>query len=416
MTSTLLSQRPLDRRGALTLIAAGTALIAVCYGFARFAYGLFLPPIRTEFGLEASTAGAIASGSYVAYCAAIIVSTALTPRFGSRVLAVSAGVIAASGTALVALAPNPALLAVGVVVAGSSTGVASPPLAHAVAHSLRAAVQGRAQTVINAGTGLGVAVAGPAALLASGHWRLGWFAFSAISAAVTVWVLRAVPSAGRPGPARTTNRGASTSAERCAETPSHAKDGRGAVSALLHRPVFPPGSGRIIAASGLMGIASSAVWTFGRDVLGSVGGMGPTASAIAWILLGAFGILGALAGDAARRIGLRRSWVLGMLLLAAATVLFAPAAGIPGAAGLLCATFGAVYIALTGLLLVWGTEVYASSPATGVGLAFLVVAVGQAVGAPLTGELIGDFGPHIAFAVIGGCAAVGVLVGPRRRQ
>lgn len=384
MTSTLLGEGTLDRRRTLRLVAAGASLIAVCYGFARFAYGVFLPAFRAEFDLDASTAGTIASGSYVAYCAAILISTVLTPRFGSRVLAALAGAIAASGTALVALAPSPMLLTVGVLVAGSSTGFASPPLAHAVAHSVRAAVQSRAQTVINAGTGLGVAAAGPIALLTLGQWRLGWLAFSVLSAAVTVWVLRTVPFAGKP-------------------------DAR---PELLPCPTFPSGSGRLITASGLMGIASSAVWTFGRDVLGSVGGMGPTASAVAWILLGAFGILGALAGDAARRIGLGRSWLLGMFLLSVVTVLFVLAAGFPAAAGLLSATFGAVYIALTGLLLVWGTEVYDSTPAAGVGLAFLVIALGQAVGAPVTGALISGFGPHWAFAAIAGCAAVGAFVGP----
>ena len=49
------------------LTGAGLALIAACYGLARFAYGLFVPAFSDEFGLTAATAGAIASGSYAAY-------------------------------------------------------------------------------------------------------------------------------------------------------------------------------------------------------------------------------------------------------------------------------------------------------------------------------------------------------------
>ncbi|HET6736824.1 YbfB/YjiJ family MFS transporter [Mycobacterium sp.] len=58
------------------LAAAGLWLIAVCYGLARFAYGLFLPVLTEEFGLDGTVAGAIASSSYIGYCVAIVVATA----------------------------------------------------------------------------------------------------------------------------------------------------------------------------------------------------------------------------------------------------------------------------------------------------------------------------------------------------
>ena len=45
------------------LTGAGLALIAACYGLARFAYGLFVPAFSDEFGLTAATAGAIACAS-----------------------------------------------------------------------------------------------------------------------------------------------------------------------------------------------------------------------------------------------------------------------------------------------------------------------------------------------------------------
>jgi uncharacterized MFS-type transporter YbfB len=57
------------------------SLIAVTYGLARFAYGLFVPELRTEFGLDGATAGAIAASSYVAYCVAIAAATLLTARW-----------------------------------------------------------------------------------------------------------------------------------------------------------------------------------------------------------------------------------------------------------------------------------------------------------------------------------------------
>ena len=403
MTSTDTGAALLGRRGTLALAAAGLSLIAACYGLARFAFGLFLPAFREDFGLDAQTAGAIASGSYIAYCLAIVAATVLTPRCGARPIAVCAGIIATIGTALIAAAPTTTMLAIGVLIAGSSTGVASPPLAQAVAQSVRSSVRGRTQTVINAGTGLGVAVAGPIALLTLGQWRWAWIAFAVLSALVTLWVLRAVPS-----PRRTTASlgGARAAAPR---RPGIAEP------ALLPRPLLPRGSTPLMTASALMGFASAAVWTFGRDLLVGVGGMGETASAIAWILLGTFGMLGAVSGDLAATVGLRRGWFVAMLVLAASTLLFAAVPGSIAGAWAAAAVFGAVYIALTGLLLVWGTEVYDRAPAAGVGLAFLLIAVGQALGAPLLGALITGLGAGPAFAVAAGTAVVGAFLGPPRR-
>ena len=72
----------LPAASATRLAAAGLVMIAVCYGLARFAYGLFVPAFGAEFGLDAGTAGAIASSSYAAYCVAIVAATVGTARWG----------------------------------------------------------------------------------------------------------------------------------------------------------------------------------------------------------------------------------------------------------------------------------------------------------------------------------------------
>ena len=62
------------------LVAPGLALIAVTYGLARFAYGLFLPEMRGAFGLSPSLLGAIGAGSYIAYGGAIVVALVYRPE------------------------------------------------------------------------------------------------------------------------------------------------------------------------------------------------------------------------------------------------------------------------------------------------------------------------------------------------
>ncbi|MBQ0708004.1 hypothetical protein [Ochrobactrum sp. AP1BH01-1] len=74
------------------------------------------------------------------------------------------------------------------------------------------------------------------------------------------------------------------------------------------------------------------------------------------------------------------------------------------------AVFGAAYVMLTGVYLVWGVRTLADRPATGLMIAFLTIAIGQTVGAPLFGLLLGSFGamPSVAtfaaFALAAGCA------------
>src|SRR5215212_4510491 len=61
------------RSGGITwLVAPGLATIAVTYGLARFAYGLFLPEMRESLDLSDSVLGLIGAGSYTGYCLAVL--------------------------------------------------------------------------------------------------------------------------------------------------------------------------------------------------------------------------------------------------------------------------------------------------------------------------------------------------------
>lgn len=400
------------------LAAAGLSMIAVCYGLARFAYGLFVPAFREEFGLGAAAAGTIASSSYAGYCLAIVAATFATVRWGPRPVATAAGLAAVAGTGLIAWAPNVALLAVGVVVGGSSTGLASPPLADAVSRWVHAQRADRVQSVVNAGTGLGVLVSGPVALLLSGNWRFAWAAYCGLAVVVTLWNASTIPPAWRhDGPAGTSaaQHGRTESAR-----PPHAlgrtesarpPQPQGRTGSARPRR-WQPGMARLLLAAATMGAGSSAVWIFARDLFVTTGGMSEFASTVLWIVLGAAGMLGAFTGDLVARTGLGRAWVVAMLLLAAATTSLALAPGLlpPAVAGV--ALFGAVYIALTGILLIWGTRVHPGRPAFGVGAAFLSIALGQAIAGPLVGLLADLTTAPIAFCAAALVTALGALLRP----
>lgn len=229
---------------ALRIGATGFALIAVCYGFARFAFGLFLPQIDTELGLGASLSGMISGGSFAGNCLAIIASAALTEWIGARAVLVTAALFAAFGMAAIALAPSPLILAIAVVVAGSSTGLASPPMAAAVAAAVQKNRQDLTNTVINAGTSAGVALSGPIALAIAGEWRLAFGAFAVVAVMLAIAAAIALPSA--------------SGAPKAGFVPRLT----GAVK-------------RLIASSFLMGAASTALWSFGGQLVAEQMAWGP---------------------------------------------------------------------------------------------------------------------------------------------
>lgn len=179
----------------LRLGLLGFALIAVCYGFARFAFGLFLPQIDADLALDPTLSGVISGGAFLAYCGAIILSAFLTERLGPRAVATGAALVAAVGMAGIAGVPDAVWLAGAVMLAGASTGLASPPMAAAVAVAVHLDRQDATNTAINAGTSAGVTLSGPIALVMGGHWRLAFWAFAVAALALALAAWRMMPAA-----------------------------------------------------------------------------------------------------------------------------------------------------------------------------------------------------------------------------
>lgn len=354
-------------KGEAGLVGSGFALVAACYGLARFAYGLFLPVIGADLGLDQTLAGLIGAGAFAAYCAAVCAASVLCDRLGPRAVATAAGAVATAGMALIASARSPSTLGVAVALAGLSTGLASPPLAAAVSAAVGPARQGAANTIVNSGTGAGVILSGPAALLLGDAWRDAYAAFCAISLGVTVWVWRAMPARGGGG-------------------------GPVVLLPALTAPELRPA----LAAAFLAGAASMAVWTFGGRLLHDLAGWDGARVGLAWIVIGAAGLAGAAAGALVRAFGLNAVHRLSLAAMAASFLMLASLAGTAPWAFLAAALFGGAYIMVTGVLLVWGVEAVPSHPALGLGAPFLSLAVGQVAGAPAFGALYDALGAPAA--------------------
>ncbi|MBF0660900.1 MFS transporter [Rhodococcus sp. (in: high G+C Gram-positive bacteria)] len=362
-----------------TLVVSGMALIAATYGLARFGYGLFLPRFTETFQMGSTLAGAVQAGSFLSYCCAALTATRLGAR--PRLVVVCAGSTATVGAAGVALAPHVGLFALGVIVAGAGAGFATPGLVTLIERNVAAARQENAQTVVNAGTGAGIVVAGILLILTAGHWRVGWLVIALAAGLATVATLRAdrsTPRRRRPG------------------RPSRVKADD---VAALARPLV---------AATLAGASSAAIWTFGRSVMADSGAGDETLSIAAWMVLGAFGILGAAAGKIVQTWSLRIAWVATTAVMATATVLLGVAPGIPPAAYVSVAAFGAGYTAMSGVLIVWAVRVVPDLAAEGTVVLFIALAVGQAAGSVALGVLLGA-SPVLAFVVAGALGILAVL-------
>ncbi|NRB57967.1 MAG: MFS transporter [Salinicola sp.] len=376
-------------RQELRLVVAGTLLIGVSYGLARFAYGLFLPSMREDVGMSSAMAGAIGSGAYLGYCLAIVGSALLVERLGARRVAVIAALIAAVGMVAISVSTSAPWLAGAILLAGASTGLASPPMAQAVSVTVATAHQGRANTVINAGTSLGVAISGPVAFAATGQWRIAYAAF-AIAALLNALLLSiSVPRAD--------------ASDRRSDSP---EKGRGAGIWRSHVAVL------VLAAVG-MGMASAAYWTFSSEAVVTLGHFDQATANIVWILIGVAGLAGGLAGDLVKRLGLDVVHRGSLAALALSLCLLAVLPSSLPALLVSAALFGGAYIMLTGVYLVWGIRLYADRPAIGLGLPFLMIAVGQIVGSPLAGYLIGGQGYAFCFIAFALIALATMLAGYR---
>ncbi|MFO8076830.1 MAG: MFS transporter [Egibacteraceae bacterium] len=369
------------------LTVTGAGLIAVTYGLARFGLGLFMPEMREVFGLSATGAGWVMAAAFAGFFAALARAGDLIDRRGAREVAVAAGAAAALGTLTIALAQGPVLLAVGAALAGASTGWSTTALATAVERQLLARERTTAQTAINAGTSLGLVVAALAATLAGLAWRPVWLAFGVLAVAATALVAGEVRDVPAPAATTTTDEGAARRPRLGLSTP-------------------------LAATAILLGLSSAAFWGFGRELLEATGGLSPELSRMGWLAAGIGGVLGGAAGAAADRRGLAATLRLSWVGFALAHVGLA-VGGVGAASALgLTALFGAGYMALTGLLIVWSVTERPLEPGTAVARTFLLLAAGQIAGSPMAGGLIDAAGLAPAFLASAALATLGLAALP----
>jgi predicted MFS family arabinose efflux permease len=388
-----LTQRTGSRpRPAARTVAPGAAMIAVSYGLARYGYGLLLPEMQSDLAIGPDTAGLISSGTYLSYLLANVGSVWVNGRFGARVAIGLAAGLATTGMAAIAVATSAPVLAAGVLVAGAAAGLALPPYADLVARHVPESTRDIAWSTISSGTGWGVAIAGPIAIVAGDSWRLAWGGF--VLLAVAVGAVAAVLA------------------------PAQARHERIRRPQLSWTWFFCPKSRPLLISAVLIGTGSAVWWVFSVDALRAAG-LDPTPARIVYAVCGVAGVLGSFSGAAFARVGLRWGYLTSCALLAASLATVGLAAGHLLAALFAAFLFGVFYNSAIASHLIWSSRVFADHPAAGLAAVNTALTIGTLTGPVIAGAVISRAGHPTTLVAAAAVTLVALAFcppSPRRQQ
>lgn len=377
-------KRSFSLRSAL-VVGSGTALIAVTYGLVRLAYGLFLPDVQHDLGLDGAGAGWVSSAASACYCVGALVGFAAA-RAHARALVVGATVTAAVGAFGMAVSTGAGTFAAAAVVGSASAGLASPALVRLVEERVEEPGHPRAQAFVNAGTGPGLVAAGVLALLLP-DWRTAWV-WAGVAAVLVGGAVLVVSGRRTDG----------------------AEDRR----ALPDRRWFRAHALPVVVAL-LFGGGTASVWTFGRSVLVDAGASA-TASVLLWVAVGVGGATVVVTSRWTAALGARVLWQGSTALTGVAVVVLGLVPQWDAVSLLAGAVFGWGYTTGTGALITWTTEIDPDRSASGTSVLFVVLVLGQAVGAAGLGVLVDGLGPATTFVLAAVVTVVCAVATLRRRS
>ncbi|WP_441316951.1 MFS transporter [Halomonas sp. CSM-2] len=179
----------------------GAALVAISYGLARFAFGLFVPSISNELDLSAYIVGIIGALPFVSFVLATMVAPLAANRLGARNLAVLSGCFGVAGLALISRSSDALSLGIGVFTCGVCTGLMMPALTSAMQVLVSRSMHGRVSSIMNAGTSIGIIVAVPTVVFLADAWRFTYTSFAVLAGIGVVAAWFFIPSVSRVIPA-----------------------------------------------------------------------------------------------------------------------------------------------------------------------------------------------------------------------
>jgi predicted MFS family arabinose efflux permease len=358
----------------------GAAVVGVAFGMARYAYGLTLPDVRSEFGLSEVHLGLIASGTFAGYLVGLVSVPHLSARRGPRAPTTVGGLCGVVGAATVALAPSPGILAAGAVLTGSAAGWVWAPYSDIVTEVVPRRHQPTLLAVITTGTSLGLVALAALGLLATvTSWRLTWAGIALAAAVAAVVNLRAVPRLDARPDTHTPRR------------------------SPWRRAMVPPFTYAV-----LYFAAVTIYFTYASEAARS-GGLAASAAPLLFALIGIGGLVALLTGPLTRAVGTPTVGVGSVCVVACALVLLGLGRTSLALTLLSALLLGMGYMVGSSLLAIWTAQVAPDRPGDAFIMALVVGAVTSIAAPAAMGALIPVLGVPAMLVLVAAVAAIGAI-------
>ncbi len=363
----------------------GIAFLGVfgAIGFARFGYSAILPSMQQALDLSGAAAGSLASWNLGAYMTMALIGGLIAARFGPRVVITIGIGLTAMGMLLTGLSSGLASASAARVLTGLGNGMVLAPSLALLASWFGARQLGLASAVVSSGAALALVTTGPTVplIIAWGGddgWRWAWYAFAAVAAFMGVLAgifLRNRPSAVAAGDPRT-----------------QASVFRGFGGIVRSRFAWHLGTVYFLYGFGFI----TFVTFFQRRLIGDLD-FSSVAAGYLFLAMGAASLIFGLAyGVISDRIGRGRALAATLVLQGAAAVILGLR---PGMVAVVVAVilFGSGGFSLPGLVgAACGEHFGRTMAAASLGFLTIFIGVGQALGPYLSGLLadgFSSFGP-----------------------
>ena len=366
----------------------GASVVGVAFGMARYAYGLSLPDVRSEFELSELVLGLIASGTFAGYLIGLVSVPVLSARRGPRAPTTVGTLCGVVGATTVALAPSAWILAAGAVLSGSAAGWVWAPYSDIVTKVAPRRHQSTLLAAITTGTGLGlVGLAALGFLATLTSWRVTWAGIGLAAAAAALLNMRAVP---RPAP----DRGTTESTWRSGWQ-------QGMVMPLTYAVLYFA--------------ATTIYFTYAGEAARS-GGLAAAAAPLLFACIGAAGLVALSTGRMTGVVGAPAVGVASLCVVSLALVVLGAGRSSLVLTLVSALLFGAGFMVGSSVLAIWTAEVVPEHPGDGFTVALVVGAVTSIVAPAAMGALIPGVGLPGMLMLVAAAAAVGavaLVVAPR---
>lgn len=193
---------PADRPNIVVMTLCGMFTSMVVIAFARLAFGLILPPMRTDLGLDYQQAGLLGTVTALGYLCFVLAGGVAAARWGARFTVVFGLVSVAAGFAGLSVASEYPTLLMLMTLLGFGTAFSFAPMVSLLA-TWYPERRGLVIGCMTSGVGLGTLLVGLLVPLLYGWfgdsgWRFSWGAFAVVAITVALLVVLFVRDPDKP--------------------------------------------------------------------------------------------------------------------------------------------------------------------------------------------------------------------------